>query len=55
MAFARGGDGQPLFVIVLPMQLAITVAFIATICGVLAAAAPARRAAQLDPAQAIRL
>jgi lipoprotein-releasing system permease protein len=31
------------------------VALIATASGVLAAIAPARRAAQLDPAQAIRL
>ena len=35
--------------------LALQVAAIATLCGVLAAVAPARRAAQLDPAQAIRL
>ena len=55
MTFARGGDGQPLFVIALQWQLSLKVAVIATICGVLAAAAPARRAAQLDPAQAIRL
>ena len=31
------------------------VALIATACGVLAAIAPARRAAKLDPAQAIRI
>jgi lipoprotein-releasing system permease protein len=55
VTFVKGSDGAPLFVIVLPLQLAITVALVATICGVLAAAAPARRAAQLDPAQAIRL
>jgi lipoprotein-releasing system permease protein len=35
--------------------LALRVAAVATICGVLAAVAPARRAAKLDPAQAIRL
>ncbi|MFY8062684.1 MAG: ABC transporter permease, partial [Usitatibacteraceae bacterium] len=51
MTFARGGDGQPLFVIALQWQLSLKVAVIATVCGVLAAAAPARRAAQLDPAQ----
>ena len=51
----RGSDGQPLFAIVLPLSLAIQVALIAGVCGVLAAIAPARRAAQMDPAQAIRL
>jgi lipoprotein-releasing system permease protein len=34
--------------------LALRIAAIATVCGVLAAVAPARRAAALDPAQAIR-
>ena len=36
-------------------MLALRIAAIATVCGVLAALAPARRAAALDPAQAIRL
>jgi lipoprotein-releasing system permease protein len=31
------------------------VAVVATVCGVLAAVAPARSAAKLDPAQAIRM
>ncbi|MBL8519744.1 MAG: ABC transporter permease [Betaproteobacteria bacterium] len=53
--FARGQDGLPLFVVGLPLDLAVTVACVATLCGILAAAAPARRAAQLDPAEAIRL
>jgi lipoprotein-releasing system permease protein len=35
--------------------LALQVALIATVCGVLAAIAPARRAAAMDPAQAIRI
>jgi lipoprotein-releasing system permease protein len=35
--------------------LALQIALLATVCGVLAAVAPARRAARLDPAQAIRL
>jgi lipoprotein-releasing system permease protein len=39
----------------LPPDLALTVALVATAAGVLAAVAPARRAARLDPAQAIRL
>ncbi len=51
----RGADGLPLFAITLSAGLALRVAGIATLCGVLAAVAPARRAAQLDPAQAIRL
>ena len=54
-AFVRGSDGLPLFNITLPIDTAIRVALIATACGVLAAIAPARRAAQLDPAQAIRI
>ena len=53
--FVRGSDGLPLFNITLAPVLALQVAGIATLCGVLAAVAPARRAAQLDPAQAIRL
>jgi lipoprotein-releasing system permease protein len=53
--FVRGSDGLPLFVIGLPMATAVQVALIATACGVLAAVAPARRAAVLDPAQAIRM
>ncbi len=54
-AFVRGADGQPLFAIVLPMSLALQVALTASACGVLAAIAPARRAAAMDPAQAIRI
>jgi len=53
--FARGSDGQPLFVIHLPLALAGQLALLALACGVLAAIAPARRAAAMDPAQAIRL
>ncbi len=53
--FVRGSDGLPLFVIGLPLSTALQVALIATVCGVLAAVAPARRAAALDPAQAIRM
>ncbi len=54
-AFVRGSDGLPLFVITLAPRLALSVAAVATVCGVLAAVVPARRAAALDPAQAIRL
>ena len=54
-ALVRGSDGLPLFAITLSPGLALEVAGIATLCGVLAAVAPARRAAKLDPAQAIRM
>jgi lipoprotein-releasing system permease protein len=53
--FVRGSDGLPLFQISLSAPVAIQVALLATACGVLAAVAPARRAARLDPAQAIRM
>jgi lipoprotein-releasing system permease protein len=53
--FVRGSDGLPLFAITLAPGLALRIAAIATACGVLAAVAPARRAAALDPAQAIRI
>ena len=53
--FVRGSDGLPLFAITLPLATGLGVALIASVCGVLAAIAPARRAAALDPAQAIRI
>jgi lipoprotein-releasing system permease protein len=53
--FVLGSDGLPLFAITLPISTAMEVAAIATVCGVLAAIAPARRAAAMDPAQAIRI
>ena len=53
--FVRGADGLPLFNITLEYGLAMRIAAMATVCGLLAAVAPARRAARLDPAQAIRL
>ncbi|WP_374669380.1 ABC transporter permease [Ramlibacter sp.] len=53
--FVRGSDGLPLFNIGLPLDTAWRVAVIAVVCGVLAAIAPARRAAAMDPAQAIRI
>jgi lipoprotein-releasing system permease protein len=52
--FVRGSDGLPLFAITLPPAMALQVAALALLAGVLAAAAPARRAARMDPAQAIR-
>lgn len=54
-ALVRGADGKPLFAISLGLDTLLEVAVIATFCGVLAAVAPARRAARLDPAQAIRI
>jgi lipoprotein-releasing system permease protein len=53
--FVRGMDGLSLFVLTLSPSLAFGVAGIATVCGVLAAVMPARSAAALDPAQAIRI
>ena len=54
-ALVHGSDGLPLFPIHLTWPLAAQVAALAAACGVLAAVAPARRAARLDPAQAIRM
>lgn len=53
--FVRGSDGQPLFAIGLPWSLALQLGALAVVCGVLAAIMPARRAAAMDPAQAIRI
>jgi lipoprotein-releasing system permease protein len=53
--FVRGSDGLPLFIIELPLSLALQVSLVALLAGLLAAWAPARRAAAMDPAQAIRL
>ncbi len=55
MALVKGADGKALFPIVLDMNVFVSVGLLATGCGILAAIAPARRAARLDPAQAIRL
>ena len=53
--FVRGADGLPLFVIGLPVATALQAAALAVTGGLVAAIAPARRAARMDPAQAIRL
>jgi lipoprotein-releasing system permease protein len=51
---ARNADGSPLFPIVLQPELFVSSAVLATLVGVLAAWLPARRAARLDPVEAIR-
>lgn len=53
--FVVGADGLPLYAIQMPVATAIKVALLTTACGVLAAMAPARSAAAMDPAQAIRI
>lgn len=52
--FVRGGDGNALFPIDLTAQLLLIACVVATLCGTFAAIAPARRAARLDPAMAMR-
>jgi len=54
-AFVRAEDGGPLFPIALGWGDVVSATLTATLCGVLAAVAPARRAAAMDPAQAIRV
>ncbi len=54
-SLARNGDGTPLFDLEIAPELFATACAGAIVCGLLAAAAPARRAAALDPAQAIRM
>ena len=50
----RQADGRELFPLVLEPSLFVATAILATLTGVLAAAAPAARAARLDPVVAIR-
>jgi lipoprotein-releasing system permease protein len=52
---ARNADGSPLFVLSLSPWLFAGAVLGALAGGLLAAAAPARGAAALDPAQAIRM
>lgn len=51
---ARQADGSELFPLILETNLFVTAAAIATLTGVVAAIAPALRAARLDPVEAIR-
>ena len=47
-------DGTPVFPVVLELNMFLIATGVATITGILAAAAPAARAARLDPVVAIR-
>jgi lipoprotein-releasing system permease protein len=51
---ARQADGSELFPLILERQLFVVTALLATLTGLLAATAPAVRAAKLDPVVAIR-
>jgi lipoprotein-releasing system permease protein len=53
--FVRGSDGLPLFSISLPPETALQTVGLAFAAGLAAAVLPARRAARMDPAQAIRM
>jgi lipoprotein-releasing system permease protein len=55
LRIARNADGTPLFVLTLSPWLFLGAVTGALVGGLFAAAAPARRAAALDPAQAIRM
>jgi lipoprotein-releasing system permease protein len=51
---AKNADGTPLFPLVMDPQLFVSALLLATLTGLVAAFAPARNAARLDPAVAIR-
>jgi lipoprotein-releasing system permease protein len=53
-SLARGADGAPRFPVQLDLELFAFASLLATLVGVLSAVIPARRAARLDPATAIR-
>ena len=52
--YARNADGTPLFPLVFDLKLFLAALLLATLTGLLAAFAPALRAARLDPVVAIR-
>jgi lipoprotein-releasing system permease protein len=51
---ARNADGTPLFALIMEPKLFVAALVLATATGLIAAFAPARRAARLDPVVAIR-
>lgn len=51
---AKNADGTPLFPLIMDPQLFVAALLLATLTGLVAAFAPARRAARLDPVVAIR-
>lgn len=51
---ARNPDGSPTYPIELPVSLYATVGVLAVVAGLIASALPARRAARMDPATAVR-
>ena len=51
---ARQANGTELFPLILERQLFVYTALLATLTGLIAAVAPALRAARLDPVEAIR-
>jgi lipoprotein-releasing system permease protein len=51
---ARNADGTPMFIVQIEPSLFAIACVGATLVGILAAVVPARRAARLDPAVAIR-
>ena len=53
-AVAREANGGELFPLLLERQTFVITAIVATLTGILAAMAPALRAAKLDPVEAIR-
>ena len=53
-SLATNPDGSPTFPVNLSLGLYVGAAAVATLTGLLAAVAPARRAARLDPADVIR-
>jgi len=53
-AVAKNPDGTPMFIIEMEPSLFAIATVGATVVGILAAVAPARRAARLDPVVAIR-
>jgi lipoprotein-releasing system permease protein len=50
----RSDTGKPLFTLELDLRLTVIAFVVATVLGLIAAVLPARNAARLDPAQAIR-